>query len=368
MSTAASTTSGGTPLRSASAIVAVTESGQHLLRIDGYSHTTGIPTGSDIKSSPFRVGGHSWRISYYPGAQTSSWPYYNCISLSLRLDDDAAKPQGVVRARHSFSLLDREGKPGPYFTNNGNKTLANWGTPAFIHRSELETSEHLHGDSFTIRCDVTVVKDIQTKSVGAAPAVPPPPDLNRDLGGLLATGEAADVAFEVDGKAFMAHRCVLMARSPVFRAELSGLQAAAEGSTAGGGSVITVRIEDMEAQDFEALLRYVYTDSLPEEMEEQGEAAAMLPDLVAAANRYEMERLRLLCEDKLRELVDVRTVALMLVFAGEHHCHGLKEACLRFLDDPANLREVVKVNGLEHLSKSCPSVVEDLIAKLAAAP
>lgn len=299
----------------------------------------------------------------------------NSISLSLQLDDDdaAAKPQGddVVRARHSFTLLDREGKPGPYFTDNSgrNKTLANWGTRAYINRSELEKPEHLHGDSFTIRCDVTVVKEIQAKSVGAAVPPPrPPPGLHRDLGGLLASGEAADVAFEVDGKAFLAHRCVLMARSPVFRAELSGPQAATSGGGGGAGSVISVRVEDMEAQDFEALLRYVYTDSLPEEMEEHGEAAAMLPDLVAAANRYEMGRLKLLCEDKLRELVDVRTVAIMLEFAREHRCHGLEEACLRFLDDPGNVREVVKVNGLQLLSKSCPSVVEDLIAKLAAAP
>ncbi|CAN6323348.1 unnamed protein product [Urochloa humidicola] len=179
----------------------------------------------------------------------------------------------------------------------------------------------------------------------------PPPELGRDMGGLLATGEAADVAFEVDGRNFMAHRCVLAARSPVFRAELAAAR---------------IVIEDMEAQDFEALLRYMYTDTLPEM--EQGEVAAMLPDLVAAANRYGMERLRLLCEERLRDFVDASSVAVMLAFAGEHHCHGLKEACLRFLVDSENLREVVKSNGLEHLSRTCPTVLEDLVSKLAAAP
>ncbi|OEL17718.1 BTB/POZ and MATH domain-containing protein 1 [Dichanthelium oligosanthes] len=352
MTTAASTTS---VLRSSSAIVAVTESGQHLLRIDGYSHTLDIPTGSNIKSQPFRVGGHSWRISYYPNGLSSTWSDY--ISLFLRLDDGV--PQGV-RARHTFSLLDREGRPPvTRYTNDGARIFTDLGTSAFIRRSELERSEHLRDDCFTIRCDVTVLNDIQTKSIdvgGAALAVPvPPSDLHRHLGGLLATGEAADVAFEVDGKTFMAHRCVLMARSPVFRAELSGLQAAKESAAAAGGS-IAVPIKDMEAQDFEALLHYVYTDSLPEV--EEGQAAAMLPDLIAAANRYKMERLRLLCEDKLREFVDARTVAIILAFAGEHHCQGLKEACLRFLNDPENLREVVKINGFEHLTKSCLSVLE----------
>ena len=40
----------------------------------------------------------------------------------------------------------------------------------------------------------------------------------------------------------------------------------------------------------------------------------------------------------------------------------LKEACLRFLEVQGNLREVVKVNGLDHLSEL---VLKDLIAKLA---
>jgi speckle-type POZ protein len=184
--------------------------------------------------------------------------------------------------------------------------------------------------------------------------VVPPSDLHRHLGGLLATGEGADVTFEVDTRTFAAHRCVLMARSPVFHAELSSL------TTTNNGAAVAVQIEDMEAQDFEAFLHYMYTDSLPETKGSEA-AAMMLPDLVAAANRYKMERLRLVCEDKLSEFVNVTTVAVILAFAVEHHCLGLKEVCLKFLEDPANLREVIKTDGLEHLSKSCPSVLKDMM-------
>ncbi|KAG2570624.1 hypothetical protein PVAP13_7KG035709 [Panicum virgatum] len=153
-----------------------------------------------------------------------------------------------------------------------------------------------------------------------------------------------------------------MARSPVLHDELSSLPLLAKDKES---SAVVVHIQDMEAQDFEALLYYIYTDSLPEM---NGETAAMLPDLVAAANRYKMERLRLVCEDKLSELVNARTVAVILPFAEEHHCPGLKEACLRFLDDPANMKDVAKAFGLEHLSKSCPAVFKDLIVKRAASP
>lgn len=337
------TKSYGRVSRSASAILALTESGQHLLKIDGYSHTKDVPTGSNIKSQPFRVGGHNWCILYYPNGLSSACSDY--ISMYLELQSNV--PQGV-RAKHTFSLLDREGKPVLYFTTETRHTTGiGWGTTSLIRRDELERSQHLQDNCFTVVCDVTVMKEIQTKSIdlGKTSVVPvPPSDLHRHLGRLLETGEGADVTFEVDGTTFMAHRCVLMARSPVLHAELSGLTRKSAAAT------IVVRIEDMEAHDFEALLRYIYTDSLPDM--KQGEAAAMLPDLVAAANRLQMERLRLLCEEKLCEFVNARTVAIILAFARDHHCHGLKEACLQFLNDQENLREAV-------------TILEDLIAKLA---
>ncbi|GJN16382.1 hypothetical protein PR202_gb03365 [Eleusine coracana subsp. coracana] len=267
----------------------------------------------------------------------------------------------------------KAGKPVPQYTTPSFERVfrdLGWGVADFIRRDELERSEYLRDDGFTIRCEFTVMMEIHTKDIidAATPhkppavVVPPLPDLHHHLGGLLSSGEAADVTFEVDGKTFRAHRCVLAARSSVLRSELAGLQDNNKERAAITGARAIVPIEDMEAQDFEALLHYVYTDTLPE-MKKENDAAAMLPDLVAAANRYKMERLRLLCEDKMCEFLNARTVAAMLTFAGEHQCHGLKEACLQFLEDPANVREVVKNNGLEHLS---PSALKDLIAKLVA--
>lgn len=251
---------------------------------------------------------------------------------------------------------------------------------SFIRRDVLEKSEYLRDDCLTIVCDLTVFMELQTEDIDVDTATPPPPppptvvvppsDLHRHLGGLLATGEGADVTFEVSGKTFAAHRLVLAARSPVFRAELFGPSKELGATTGGAVDHTAIRIDDMEARDFEALLRYMYTDSLPEPETTKGggDAAAMLPDLVAAASRYKMERLRLVCEHKLCEYVNGRTVVSMLAFAREHHCDGLKEKCLRFLDDPVKVREIVKAEGLDNLSKSYTSILTDLIAKLAAVP
>lgn len=69
-------------------------------------------------------------------------------------------------------------------------------------------------------------------------------------------------------------------------------------------------VEDVEAKVFRALLDFIYTDALPDmEMgtgEEEGEAqeALWLQHLLAAADRYDLQRLKSLCEKKLCEHSD----------------------------------------------------------------
>ncbi|XP_052153502.1 BTB/POZ and MATH domain-containing protein 1-like [Oryza glaberrima] len=369
----------GKLLRSASALVGSTVSGQHLLEIKGYSHIKEvIPSTNCIVSRRFRVGGHDWCIRYYPNGIYPGWSEYIAVTLYL----DGSVNQGV-RAHFSFTVLNQAGEPMPASWNyyNGGYTFTSWdweGPRTFIRKATLEGSGPLHDNCFTIRCDLTVIMPPESKGVDTESPPPPPPppppavsvppsDLIRHLGGLLTTGDGADVTFEVDGKTFLAHTSVVASRSPVLRADLFGPVGKKTNGVIADSAGAIVRIDNMEAQDFEALLHFMYTDSLPE-MKGGGDAVAMLPDLVAAANRYKMERLRLVCEDKLCGYVNVRTVAAMLAFAGEHHCHGLQKKCLRLLDDPANLREIVETEGLEHLAKSYPLVLKDLIAKFATKP
>ena len=58
-------------------------------------------------------------------------------------------------------------------------------------------------------------------------------DIFRHLGDLLSPKDGADVTFQVAGKTFRAHRCILGAQSPVFKAELLG--AMKERTTSGDG-------------------------------------------------------------------------------------------------------------------------------------
>ena len=67
-----------------------------------------------------------------------------------------------------------------------------------------------------------------------------------------------------------------------------------------------VRVEDMEPAAFGALLGFVYTDTVPE-LDRLGEeeAASMAQHLLAGADRYGLERLKLICEWKLSDGITV---------------------------------------------------------------
>uniref|UniRef100_A0A0E0M7U6 BTB domain-containing protein n=1 Tax=Oryza punctata TaxID=4537 RepID=A0A0E0M7U6_ORYPU len=85
----------------------------------------------------------------------------------------------------------------------------------------------------------------------------------------------------------------------------------------------------MEEEVFEAMLTFIYTDSLPK-MKRRDEAA-MAQHLLVAADRHKLERLKLICEDK-------------------RNCHTLKEACLEFLRVLMAIGERYSYNGEERAS------------------
>ena len=52
--------------------------------------------------------------------------------------------------------------------------------------------------------------------------------------------------------------------------------------------------------------------------------------LLAAADKYELPRLRVLCESYLCKQISVNSVATTLALADQHHATELKSVCLKF--------------------------------------
>ncbi|CAN6338581.1 unnamed protein product [Urochloa humidicola] len=369
--------------RSASTIGrrAVTDS--HSLTIDGYTTSRKIPSHWFSRSHPFDAVGHRWRIRYHPNAP--GWVDGH-ISLYLELEVDSF--YGVYRITDpvdfKFTLLDHAGNPvhsrGVEAHVFCDESRGN-GFEEFIRWKDLARFGCLKDDRFTVRCDITVFEDWIAGdddggggtdiASGGAPAavaaaarvVVPPSDLREDLYNLLWKKQGTDVMIHVGGESFDAHEWLLMARAPaIFEAEHLA-SAATKEKVPGGGARRRMEIRGVEPRVFKAMLHYMYTDALPEmEVEEEVEVA-MAQGLLAAADRFKIERLKLMCEERLCRRIGVDTVAVSLAVAEDHGCHALKAACLEFVACPGNMKAVMETEGFEKVKDKCLPLMLDVIIR-----
>ncbi|CAL4979474.1 unnamed protein product [Urochloa decumbens] len=314
---------------SASTITSGMETGSHELTISGYSGTKGLGVGKFIRISVFSIGGHSWCIRYYLDGY----------------EKERANWTSILSEKTIFTSKVR--------TFTGQNL---WGFEHFIERKDLESSCHLKDNSFRISCYVTVVNfNVMERSTLLFP-VPPSMDLHGDLGDLLKSKIGADVKFKVGRDTFMAHQSVLTSPSSVFKAELFGFMKDIKKAT-------QIRIEDTEASVFGVILHFIYTDSLLEI--DEGDRGVMAQRLLVAADRYNLQRLKLICEDVLCKFIDINTAATTLALAEQHGCGHLKEGCFSFLKYPSNMKAVMATDGFGHMTSSCcPSLLKELLAKL----
>jgi speckle-type POZ protein len=257
------------PPQPAAATTAVTYSGYHLLVVNGYSSLVkDIPNGDCIESRHFRVGDYRWTLQCYPNGYGAEQDGF--MSFYLFLDQGNVVDPVMVQYEFSFvvdQVLQNQNYC-PALLDGAKQTLRffsrypySFSLPYLTKREIFEKSKYLKNDSFTIRCDIVITKDVNINEAGGTVPVsnvlPPPPDIRQDLGDLLQSGAGADVTFQVGGGTFRAHRCVLAARSAVFKAQLFGPMK--EGTTTG-----VVHVRDMEEKVFKLLLGFIYSDSVPE--------------------------------------------------------------------------------------------------------
>jgi speckle-type POZ protein len=69
--------------------------------------------------------------------------------------------------------------------------------------------------------------------------------------------------------------------------------------------------------------------------------------LLVAADRYGVDRLKLMCEEELCRGVDMQSVACTLAIAEQHQCVRLKDKCVRFIVSPGVLGAIMKTDGFK---------------------
>ncbi|KAI4978428.1 hypothetical protein ZWY2020_015181 [Hordeum vulgare] len=348
------------------------DSGYHLLVVEGYSRTKETtPYRQCIQSRPFIVGGRRWMVDYHPNGFRDN----EFIELFLYPGQHLRKVH--VQAHVAFSFIDqpelrvsnriRQKQPCSFYYQCSLSDQQS----CFVTREAFERSSHLKNDSFVLRCDVVVLEkkddddddDDEEEEEEAEeeeePYLPfiklPPSNLPCHFGDLLLSKEGADIMCEVGRKKLAAHRCVLAARSTVFKTQLYG------DMKKGTAAPSVVKIDGIEANVFEGLLTFIYTDGMPD-----FEGPSLLLQLLEAAERYGLQKLKLICEEKLANMICKDRVAELIVAAEQRRCRWLKEACLEFIKTRTSLHTVLTTDGLEQIIKTWRmSLLKGLISTFA---
>jgi speckle-type POZ protein len=234
------------------------------------------------------------------------------------------------------------------------KTMGSSAAYGFAEGDYLLKAER---DDVMVNCVVDSYFEVLCSvDIGRTPPAPPTdhkelPDLGRDLATMWDKQELTDVSLEVCGESFSAHRLVLAARSPVFRAQLYGPMAKSK--------MTSIAIQDMEASTFRSMLHYIYHGSLPD----AGKVVVSFTmseyqHLLVAADRYGVEGLKKSCEDKLcADSIRLNSVVSLLELAEDHFCCKLKARCFDFLAVGDNFRVVATSGEYLHLMQSFPNLL-----------
>jgi len=244
-----------------------------------------------------------------------------------------------------------------------------WGYKRFFRRTALETSDFLKDDCLKINCTVGVVVSTIDYSRPHSIQVPDS-DIGYHFGSLLDNQEGVDVILNVGGERFHAHMLVLAARSHVFRSQFFDDESEGEKNEVDESDELReFSIDNMEPKVFKAMLHFIYRDTLVDENELAASSSdssvfdTLAAKLLAAADKYDLGRLRLLCESYLCKGISVASVASTLALADRHHAMELKAVCLKFAAE--NLSAVIRTEGFLYLRDNCPSLQSEILKTVA---
>lgn len=316
-----------------------------------YRQKCGVKVESSIFPSGFRAD-IKWCLVIYPNGTDESVKDFT--SAFLRLVDCR---NSEVDVKYRLSILDNGGKETntlsikiPIRLLPGNS----WGWSKFVSREDLFQSNSglLPDDSLTILCSGTVsegkaatVSGQNTASEGNVNV--PSSQLSEDYGRLLQSEQFGDVVFNLGDHQLRAHKNILVARCPVFASMFEHEMTE---------SIMNrVDITDIDHEVFHEMLRFIYTGQAP--------GIDKFPmDLLVAADKYGLERLKAMCEKAVSSNLCAVNAAEVLVLADMHSAHQLKTLALEYICGHASA--VKETAGWKNMIRGSPALALEVSTEL----
>jgi len=295
-----------------------------------------------------------WKLKLYPKGDTPE----ACGFLSVYLSNQTDHP---VKARYEFTILDsnktRQNKVKSQFTEFKAKPDS-WGFRKFVGADFLKqrAATWMPKDVLTIVCDVSIVGSEKVLSgsrvpdeTSKAPFKHRHKQLSQDLEkSFINSSDFADCKVVCRERVFHCHMFMLSARSPVFRAMFQNNMEEAASKK--------VEIKDLSPEVVDQMLHYIYTGNTPNLAQCAGE-------LLPAAEKYQLESLKVMCEDKLCNSTNIDNAVANLVLGDMYQAHNLKRMALSFV--VKNMSSVIRTRDWRERLICQPELMSEVMEAMA---
>lgn len=150
----------------------------------------------------------------------------------------------------------------------------------------------------------------------------------------------SDAQIMVGDRVFNVHKCILDARSDYFSAMF--------GSEMKEKRENEVKIKDVSHEVMQEVLRFIYTGRA-------NNLEILKADLFIAADEYNIEGLKTLCEDALIRDLRVENALDLLVFADQYNSGSIKEAAMKFFN--VHRKQIVSLKGTKAVTDALPASI-----------
>ncbi|CAI4231479.1 unnamed protein product [Auanema sp. JU1783] len=313
--------------------------------------------GEVLKSSTFSAGANDklkWCLRINPkGLDEESRDYLSLYLLLVQCN------KNEVRAKFKFSILNAKREETKAMESQRAYRFVqgkDWGFKKFIRRDFLldETNGLLPDDRLSIFCEVSVVAETinVTGQTSAAQFKVPSCRLSEDLAILFENRTFSDctlvAAKSQPEQTFHVHKAILAARSPVFHAMFEHKMSEYVKNE--------VTIDDVEPEVLKEMINYMYTGN-------SQNVEQMAQHLIAAADKYQLDRLKVMCEQSLCSALTADNACVTLVLADLYNAEQLRNHAINYIN--VNATDVMNSDGWKDLVKEHPPLLAEVFRALA---
>ena len=298
---------------------------KYMWTISNFSFFWNNTPGAYMDSPVFSTGANDkikWHLRLYPNGNYLASDYGN-IALYLYLKSCDAPS---IEAKCKFSIINNRREEtnvkSSRYCHRFVKIIDSQrftGLANFIRRDYVMDLANglLPNDTLTILCEIRACRGIiNILGLNISEQLRMPKTQPDDLGALLESEEFSDVSLIVGCREFKAHKAILAARSPVFLAMFRHDMREKNENI--------VEIRDTTERVMQEVLRFIYAERV-ERIHE------LANDLLAAAEQYSLDGLKIMCEEALCGKLTIHNAHDVLALADMYNAECLRTQVIQFL-------------------------------------